>query len=479
MALGAVGSETNLVVDGRYRIERVILASDAATVFEAIHRNGATAWLKVAARPDLNAFAEAEGLLTNAFASGLRVRDDGITGEGLAYLVLDPLHGELLHAALARGDVPLATALVAGDALCESLAGLHAQGFALPSVDCESIFLTGSATAAFLGLEKRIQATEPSKAANRAQVVDVLRRLIGGRLAMVIDPQASIESMRAVWRSSAPEAFEQAALSVRILAGQTGGGARGVSQPSSMFVPAVVQSPSQPPARSVLAGVRAEGAAARASEPPMSAATNIADSPLLRVHELPRFVQALGPRDESHSNRRVLRGRLGLAAGVVTGIVAIVALAFALVRLGGDSPLGERTTAPADHPTQTSAPIVGMAEPPGAELGVASDERTTVFELPSTEPTVVELDEPLPEARLPPALPTTPPARLRTVGAAAGISIFVDGRLVGLTPLDVRSTCGRHRIQAGKAAPRVAVDLPCGGMRTLRFSPSGRTWVPE
>ncbi|MCL2779175.1 MAG: hypothetical protein FWD73_14345 [Polyangiaceae bacterium] len=89
-------TEPSYVVDGRYRLGRLVHRSAAASVYEATHRNGASAWIKLAASPAHARLFDVEVALAKTHASALSVRDDGITEDGLPYLVIDSLVGQSL-----------------------------------------------------------------------------------------------------------------------------------------------------------------------------------------------------------------------------------------------------------------------------------------------------------------------------------------------------------------------------------------------
>jgi len=60
-----------------------------------------------------------------------------------------------------------------------------------------------------------------------------------------------------------------------------------------------------------------------------------------------------------------------------------------------------------------------------------------------------------------------------TDGAPVGRDVFLDGTSVGKTPLHVSVPCGQHSLQMVAGAPKVAVELPCGGARMIRYDKAG------
>ena len=62
---------------------------------------------------------------------------------------------------------------------------------------------------------------------------------------------------------------------------------------------------------------------------------------------------------------------------------------------------------------------------------------------------------------------------LRSEGAPPGRTVFIDGKPVGKTPLDVTVPCGGHTLQMAAGAPKQPVELPCGGRRVVRYDATG------
>ena len=140
-------TEPSFVVDGRYRLGRLVHRSDAASVYEAVHRNGASAWIKLAASPAHAHLFDVEVALAKTHASALGVRDDGITEDGLPYLVINPLMGRSLaqrmRAVLPHDRLRSAKEVVrVGAALVRAIAVLHHEGYALGALDARSVFVT-------------------------------------------------------------------------------------------------------------------------------------------------------------------------------------------------------------------------------------------------------------------------------------------------------------------------------------------------
>jgi hypothetical protein len=136
-------TEPSDVVDGRYRLGRLVHRSVAASLYDANHRNGASAWIKLAASPARVHLFDVEVALAKTHASALRVRDDGITEDGLPYLVIDSLDGRSLAQRMsARHPLGVAEVIRIGAALARAIAVLHHEGYALGALNARSVFVT-------------------------------------------------------------------------------------------------------------------------------------------------------------------------------------------------------------------------------------------------------------------------------------------------------------------------------------------------
>lgn len=65
---------------------------------------------------------------------------------------------------------------------------------------------------------------------------------------------------------------------------------------------------------------------------------------------------------------------------------------------------------------------------------------------------------------------------LRSDGAPPDRDVFVDGVMVGTTPLNVAVRCGAHALQMVAGATKQAVELPCGGELVVRYDAKGH-WM--
>lgn len=138
-------------VHDKYKIERVLGVGGMATVFLAVHRNGHKVALKmlhpeVAADPDMRARFVREGYAANSIEHRgvVRVLDDDVTDDGVAFLVMELLAGETLHARARRsgGRLTVREVLALGHQLLGVLAAAHARGILHRDVKPENLFLT-------------------------------------------------------------------------------------------------------------------------------------------------------------------------------------------------------------------------------------------------------------------------------------------------------------------------------------------------
>jgi serine/threonine-protein kinase len=139
------------VVNGKWTIDARLGSGGMATVYAATHRNGHSAALKML-HPALSRDASTrarflrEGYLANAVGHPgvVRVEDDGVTEDGIAFLVLDLLEGETLETRRLRtsGLLQLDEALDVADQALDALAAAHDKGIVHRDVKPENIFLT-------------------------------------------------------------------------------------------------------------------------------------------------------------------------------------------------------------------------------------------------------------------------------------------------------------------------------------------------
>jgi serine/threonine-protein kinase len=138
----------------KWRIDRRIARGGMGTVYAATHKNnGSTAAIKIlhpefSREKDTRARFLQEGYAANKVnhPGVVRIIDDDVTEEGLAYLVMELLEGELLEQRRIRkgGKLPLAEVYDFGDQLLDVLAAAHAKDIVHRDIKPDNIFLTSA-----------------------------------------------------------------------------------------------------------------------------------------------------------------------------------------------------------------------------------------------------------------------------------------------------------------------------------------------
>jgi serine/threonine-protein kinase len=139
------------VVDGRWRIDSLLGWGSTAAVYGATHRNGTEAALKVLHQSLCTDRVASERFLREAgIANAVKhraivpVRDDGMTEDGCAYLVLDLLEGDTLDARReqSEGRIPLEEFAPIAEELMSAIAAVHAAGIVHRDLKPQNVFLT-------------------------------------------------------------------------------------------------------------------------------------------------------------------------------------------------------------------------------------------------------------------------------------------------------------------------------------------------
>lgn len=148
---GGPQARVGTVVNGKWRLERLLGLGGMAAVYAARHRNGSRAAVKML-HPDLAVHASIrERFLREAYATNavehpgvLRVLDDDVAPDGSVFLVMDLLEGEALDAFVARqgGKLDVETAIGMTDAILEVLAVAHERGVVHRDIKPQNVFLT-------------------------------------------------------------------------------------------------------------------------------------------------------------------------------------------------------------------------------------------------------------------------------------------------------------------------------------------------
>ncbi len=480
------------LLDGRYRLDALVRRSATATIHVATHRNGSTAWLKLPVSRNVHAPAEMlarEASVTNSIGSPLVVRDDGTTRDGVPYLVLDPPEAESFAALRARARagarLPLGYVMTIGDALARVAASLHALGYGLGALEDEDVLVFANGDIALLDLHALSPATPQGIAADVRSLLRVLSALVTD-VADTNIPRATrasidgtlaasypdVSALSAAWRAAAPEPI---ALPARMRMGSladvsetmpaapaSGPGDGGNLRFGASVVPAA---PAKDPDGSVIGFLRSAEKLSNAPPPIMVGPRERAPmyDPLSKVPEMPRLVQAsLRPAktEASAASNRTL-----LIAGAVAGppLLALIVVAVMFIASSGPATRTE-PSAVKKAPAGSAAATIVTAPPPVPKAAIAA----TV----ATAPTAA----PAPPAPEPSAAPEELQLEtvLRTDGAPPDRDVFIDGKVIGKTPLaDTTVPCGRHTLQMVAGAPLQSVELPCGGKRVVRYDAKG------
>ncbi len=172
-----------IVIDQRFRLGRVIRESGVAVVYEAKHRNGAEAWIKLPRTPEHGGALLAEARVANALGKkAVNLRDDGVTEDGLPYLVLEPVTGQRLdHWRQASGGrAPPDEAMGLGDELCQAIGTMHGAGFAVGVLRADAIIVLPKGGMCLLELEHVRPATPATVKEDVVRVGRVLYEMLSG-----------------------------------------------------------------------------------------------------------------------------------------------------------------------------------------------------------------------------------------------------------------------------------------------------------
>ncbi len=126
-------SRLGMVLNGKWRLEEIIGIGGMATVYAAIHRNQKRAAVKML-HPELSIEESVrtrflrEGYMANTVdhPGAVMIFDDDISEDGSAFLVMELLEGETVHARLLReGMLPLSDVLAIGSQVLDVLIAAH------------------------------------------------------------------------------------------------------------------------------------------------------------------------------------------------------------------------------------------------------------------------------------------------------------------------------------------------------------------
>jgi len=148
-AAEAVSQRIGQTLRDKWTLERLIGSGGMAAVYEARHRNGARAAVKLlhpemSRREDVRERFRREGYAANKVAhpGAVQVLDDDIADDGSAFLVMELLEGESLAARANRlNGIELPELLAIMDQILDVLGAAHAQGIVHRDLKPDNIFL--------------------------------------------------------------------------------------------------------------------------------------------------------------------------------------------------------------------------------------------------------------------------------------------------------------------------------------------------
>jgi serine/threonine-protein kinase len=141
-----------MVLNGKWRLEEIIGIGGMATVYAAIHRNQKRAAVKML-HPELSIEESVrtrflrEGYMANTVdhPGAVMIFDDDIAEDGAAFLVMELLEGETVHARLLReGMLTLSDVLAIGSQVLDVLIAAHEKGIVHRDLKPENLFITNT-----------------------------------------------------------------------------------------------------------------------------------------------------------------------------------------------------------------------------------------------------------------------------------------------------------------------------------------------
>ncbi|MGA3120218.1 MAG: serine/threonine-protein kinase [Polyangiaceae bacterium] len=147
------------VLNGKWRLDRLIDVGGMGAVYEAAHRNGRRAAIKIlhphyASNALVRERFLMEGYVANKIdhPGAVAILDDDVAEDGSPFLVMELLDGDSLSTLLSRagGKLPVADALAIGGQVLEVLTFAHANGVIHRDIKPANVFVTRTGHAKLL-----------------------------------------------------------------------------------------------------------------------------------------------------------------------------------------------------------------------------------------------------------------------------------------------------------------------------------------
>lgn len=526
-----------VVIDQRFRLGRVIRESGVAVVYEAKHRNGADAWIKLPRTPEHGGALLAEARVANALGkNAVNLRDDGVTEDGLPYLVLEPVTGQRLdHWRESNGGrAPPDEAMGLGDELCQAIGTMHAAGFAVGLLRADAILVLPKGGMCLLELEHARPSSEVTIKEDVVRVGRVLYEMLSGMpciatakplheaapelpraMTSTVDDAArgryaTIDELRSALRASMPDWLGPRKPMPSIVP-DVSPSSRPTVPASTDFEGIVLPRPSRPlfdprdlvdSSRNI--SVAAEVADARGATPnrPSIGSRPSLPSRPSDVSPVAAFsqIQPEPPPKRKRSIGLVIAGAAASLLLLATTVGVIVVFASKEPEADVPAPVAKAaSSAVMIAAAPSAAPALTATHAPAASAP-ASDEVIEVDDVAMKPPAGSASVAAAPAA---PALAASAPAESASAAAAAPAAasapagdtppdetsfrfegdlsprlVIVDGIMMGTTTKPVRTKCGTHVVKIGGKGAERSVDLPCGGEQTIVIETNGK-WRAE
>jgi hypothetical protein len=520
-----------IVIDQRFRLGRVIRESGVAVVYEAKHRNGAEAWIKLPRAPEHAGAITTEAQVANALGkNAVNVRDDGVTESGLPYLVQEPVFGQRLDhwRESSGGRAPPEEAMAVGDELCQAIGTMHQAGFAVGLLRADAIIVVPKGGICLLELEHARPATLATMREDVVRVGRVLYEMLSGAPSLAQSPPlhdvaselpramtatiddaargrfATIAELRTALRASMPEsmgpmrrpmpsvvpdvtgadAFDEIVLprSSKMLFDPSDlvdstrnleAAALRRATPASPMRPLRVATPAAPMRMHTPAGSMRPSQGMRPSQAGRPSRPSID----LEAPPVAAFERVEQERPAKRSSMALIVAGVSASAALAGSIALVV---FALSKDDGEPrpPAAKAATSAVVTKASATASVSTPAPPTPA---VSANDVIEVDDAPPPPASTVAsaaVDASTAKGASDAGASMADSAQetaFRFEGSLSPRLVIVDGTIVGTTTKAVRVRCGTHSVKIGGKGVARSLDLPCGGEQGIVIESNG-TW---